>query len=340
MLHLSLDRELSVNMITTLPSRQNAGRQGVRPINLRRDTHQVLQLLDVAFGSELDAENRRSLQRSLIMASQPWFQPLVFPPGAAMPGFVWEQDDLIVGNVSIMQTLEPGRYIIANVAVHPDWRRRGIAHELMQTALSHLVGKRAHTVMLQVKRHNQAAKDLYLQLGFREVGAVTSWYGTPPYIHDLPLYEGGPVIRPLRHREWRAAYILDTASMAADLNWPDPLRHDRYKTGLWASLKNFANGCQAEHWVTSNSADRLTGVASIYSEWQRPHTVTLRIHPDSCGQLERYLLAKVLRRLDYLPRRQVRLDHPAEDALTNQLLQEAHFRLQRTLVVMRLDLDF
>ena len=339
MLTLSLHREFSANMITTLPSRQDAGRYGVRPINLRRDTHQVLQLLDVAFGSELDAENRRSLQRSLIMASQPWFQPLVFPPGMALPGFIWEEDGLIVGNVSIMQSQEPGRYIIANVAVHPDWRRRGIARQLMQTALSHLVGRRAHTVMLQVKQHNQAAKELYLRLGFSEIGALTSWSGTPPYIRNLPLYEGGPAIRSLRQREWRAAYALDIASMPADLNWPDPLRSDTYKTGLWASLKNFANGRQAEHWVTSNSADRLTGLASIFSEWQRPHTVTLRIHPDSCGQLERYLLAKVLRRLDYLPQRQVRLDHPANDALMNQLLHEAHFRPQRTLIVMRLDLD-
>lgn len=338
MLTLSLRQEFSANMITTLPSRQDAGRQGVRPINLRRDTYQVLQLLDMAFGSELDAENRRSLQRSLIMASQPWYQPLVFPPGMALPGFIWEEDGSIVGNVSIMQTQEVGRYIIANVAVHPAWRRRGIAHQLMQTALSHLAGKRAHTIMLQVKQHNQAARELYLRLGFREIGAVTSWYGTPPYIRSLPMFEGGPTIRPLRHREWHAAYTLDLASMPADLNWPDMLRYDTYKTGLWVSLKNFANGRQAEHWATSNSADRLTGLASIYSEWQRSHMVTLRIHPDSRGQLERYLLAKALRRLDYLPQRQVRLDHPADDALMNQLLQEAQFRSQRTLIVMRLDL--
>lgn len=324
-------------MITTLSSRQNAGRFGVRPINLRQDTLQVLQLLDVAFGSELDAENRRSLQRSLMMASQSWYQPLVPVPGAAMPGFVWEADRRIVGNVSILQTRESTRFIIANVAVHPEWRRRGIAYGLMQAALAHLLERHARVVVLQVKQHNEAAKDLYLRLGFIETGAVTSWYSTPSTIRSLPLYGGGPNIRALRRREWRAAYALDVASMPADLNWPDPLAHNAYNTGLWTRLGHFVNGRQVEHWVTSNSEDRLTGLASIASEWQRPHKLSMRVHPDSRGQLERHLLAKLLRRLEYLPRRRVRMDHPAEDALMNQMLREANFQPQRTLQVMRLD---
>ena len=338
MLHLILPRESYPDMITILPSRQNAGRHGVRPINLRQDTRQILQLLDLTFSAELDTENRRALQRSLTMVSQPWYQPLVPAPGTAMPGFVWEEAGQVVGNVSMMETRQPGRFIIANVAVHPDWRRRGIAAEMMQAALDYLRNRRAHVVVLQVKQHNAPARNLYLRLGFAEIGAITGWMAASSHIRPLPLYSGGPTIRALRRREWRAAYTLDAASMPADLHWPDPLTADAYKTGFWPSLRGFFNGRQGEYWVTSNSEDRLTGLASIISEWQRPHLLTIRVHPDSRGQLERHLLAKLLRRLDYLPQRRVRLDHPAEDALMNQMLQEAHFQPQRTLIVMRLDL--
>jgi hypothetical protein len=55
--------------------------------------------------------------------------------------------------------------------------------------------------------------------------------------------------------------------------------------------------------------------------------------------LERPLLAKLMRRLQYLPRRNVQIDHPDDDELVNSLLQEANFQPRRTLTHMRLDLD-
>ncbi len=67
------------------------------------------------------------------------------------------------------------------------------------------------------------------------------------------------------------------------------------------------------------------------------HYVTLRIRPDLAGQLEKPLLAKVMRRLHYLPRRNVRIDHPEADEVTSALLKESNFSAQRTLTHMRLD---
>ena len=63
------------------------------------------------------------------------------------------------------------------------------------------------------------------------------------------------------------------------------------------------------------------------------------VHPDAAGRLERPLLAKLVRRLQYLPRRNVRIDHPDNDIVTNALLTEANFTVQRTLTHMRLDLS-
>lgn len=338
MLAFAVDSPFSLAMHTTLAARGSAGRRGVRSINLRQDTRQILNLLDIAFGSELDQDNRRILHRSLLLASQPWYQPALTPLSGPALGFVWEEANIVVGNVSILRTNENGRYIIANVAVDPEWRRQGIARQLMEASLQHLQEHHAHTILLQVKEHNQAAQKLYQQLGFISQGSLTSWQHNATPLKELPLYHHGSEIRPLRGREWWAAYQLDLAAMPSDLNWPDPLPTNTYKNGLWIWFNNFMNARQTEHWAMTNSQEQLIGIASIYSEWSRAHNLALRVHPDSRGQIERPLFAKLLRRLAYLPRRQVRMDHPADDTLTSQLLREVGFQPQRTLTVMRLDL--
>jgi hypothetical protein len=94
-----------------------------------------------------------------------------------------------------------------------------------------------------------------------------------------------------------------------------------------------------ETWAAAEVNDRLAGLATISSQWGRSHLLTLRVHPDAAGRLERPLLAKLVRRLQYLPRRNVRIDHPDDDIVTNALLTEANFTVQRTLTHMRLDLS-
>jgi hypothetical protein len=64
----------------------------------------------------------------------------------------------------------------------------------------------------------------------------------------------------------------------------------------------------------------------------------MRVHPEWKGEVERPLLAKLLRRLRYLPNRRIRIDHPAGDEMTNALLQNAGLRARRTLTTMRLEL--
>ena len=71
-------------------SNQQTNEDGPRPINLRSDARQVLQLLEIVFGSSLDAKNRRRLHNSLTLVSQPWTQPL-FTSSGFSPGFVWTE---------------------------------------------------------------------------------------------------------------------------------------------------------------------------------------------------------------------------------------------------------
>jgi len=65
---------------------------------------------------------------------------------------------------------------IANVAVHPEFRRRGIAERLILTVLAE--DPRIRWAGLEVRRGNAAARAMYRKLGFEETGVRERYYTT------------------------------------------------------------------------------------------------------------------------------------------------------------------
>ena len=84
---------------------------------------------------------------------------------------------------------------------------------------------------------------------------------------------------------------------------------------------------------------QLVGLATIISDWGRPHNIELRVLPGWRGRLERPLLAKIIRRLRYLRGTSILFDHPADDETVNGLLQASNFQTKRYLTLMQLDLE-
>jgi N-acetylglutamate synthase-like GNAT family acetyltransferase len=106
---------------------------------------------------------------------------------ASLPltGFVWEEDGRIVGNASLIPFRDKGRriYLIANIAVHPDFRRRGIARTLTRRAMKHGWSKKATALWLHVRDDNPGAIKLYNDLEFQEIARRTTWVAKPdPHI--------------------------------------------------------------------------------------------------------------------------------------------------------------
>ena len=328
-------------MVITLPA-QERPLSGPRPINLNKDVPQVIKLLELTFGHRLGGDGQR-LFSSETGLSQPAFLWRLNPMSSKLAlGYVWEEDGRIVGNATLLPTRTKGRYLVVNVAVHPDFRRRGIARSLMDALVELLRERNGRQILLQVVKDNTAAINLYQSMHFEPLGSMTTWRCSLSRLHDIEpavVRETEPPIRELSRQEWQPAYQLDIACLPPDLNWPEPLPQDAYKTGFWRRVDNFLNGRRNETWVTVNQNNQLTGLASIWSEWGRAHQVTLRVHPAWKGRLERPLLAKIIRRLHYLPRRNIRLDHPDDDELVNHLLREANFQPRRTLTHLRLNIS-
>ena len=77
---------------------------------------------------------------------------------------------------------------VMNVAVHPDFRRRGIGEGLVAALEEELKKQGSQQLTLEVRVSNESAKALYSKLGFREVS-------------EEFLEDGIPHVRMLRCRE-------------------------------------------------------------------------------------------------------------------------------------------
>ncbi len=68
---------------------------------------------------------------------------------------------------------------VMNVAVHPDFRRRGIAEALVKSLTEELKKIESRCLALEVRASNVPAIALYEKLGFGEVGRRKNYYRNP-----------------------------------------------------------------------------------------------------------------------------------------------------------------
>ena len=83
----------------------------------------------------------------------------------------------VVGYIGSQSSIDESD--VMNVAVHPDWRRRGIAEKLMIDLISALKNRGSHALLLEVRASNSPAIALYEKMGFQQVGLRKNYYRNP-----------------------------------------------------------------------------------------------------------------------------------------------------------------
>ena len=68
---------------------------------------------------------------------------------------------------------------INNLAVHPEWRGRGLGRRLLDGVLSAAYEMGVRRATLEVRRSNVAAQHLYAAAGFRVVAVRADYYAQP-----------------------------------------------------------------------------------------------------------------------------------------------------------------
>ena len=86
-------------------------------------------------------------------------------------------DGTILGYAGLLVVLDEG--YITNVAVCPDYRRQGIAGELLGVFRRFAEGNKLAFLTLEVRESNAPARALYAKYGYKEVGVRKNYYDHP-----------------------------------------------------------------------------------------------------------------------------------------------------------------
>jgi len=283
---------------------------------------QVADLIEVVFRGDLDPFGLRMVREMRAMGRAGYLgwalSRLLLPPMARPHGFVWEEDGRVVGNAGLLAVNGfPERWVLANVAVDPGYRRRGIGRQMVEAAIGLAVERGATTLYLQVEPDNAPAQLLYRRLAFEELTTRTTWRrpaGRYPKSANLR-----SVIRPRRRGEWARQWELVAAVYPEGLFWPYPLDPIFFRA---------AGTLGRRHWLAWEG-DRLLGSLTIREGNSMRMVILAR--PEAQGEVERDLVSFGLGITR--GRKPVAIDYLSD--IATQPLKDLGFRPVRTLTWMR-----
>lgn len=87
------------------------------------------------------------------------------------------EDGRLAGYCCMYEVLDEGE--IVNVAVAPEFRRKGIAGKMLEALLEKECRREVLNVFLEVREHNGAAVSLYEKFGFKKIGIRKNFYEKP-----------------------------------------------------------------------------------------------------------------------------------------------------------------
>ncbi|HJS28391.1 MAG TPA: GNAT family N-acetyltransferase [Anaerolineales bacterium] len=308
----------------------------LRHFDVTRDLEAVADLIEECFAETMTSDGHRFLRHMRSAARNPRFlrwalsvsDYVTFP----LTGYVWEEGGRIVGNVSMIPYTHRGKriYLIANVAVLPQYRRQGIARALTEQALDQARRRRqVSETWLQVRDDNQAALQLYQSVGYTEQARRTTWLNRS----DFWPPQTAPRVKvvPQRASDWPQQKSWLKRLYPDQLTWNLHINYGLLRPGLLGWARRLFSGSQIKQWSALREG-QLAGVLSWQPNIDTPDSLWLAAPPDG-EELAIQSLVGALRQL--LPaRRRFSLDLPS--GLGVRSLEGAGFTRDQTLIWMTL----
>jgi predicted N-acetyltransferase YhbS len=308
----------------------------LRPLNILRDLPAVADLIETCFAATLDSDGKRYIQQMRKAGRDNvflrWATTAVETVSMPLSGYVWEEAGQIIGNVSLIPYRNGGKrvYLIANVAVRPDYRRRGIGRALTVAAMQHARQKRADETWLHVRDDNPGAIALYLGLGFRERARRTSWQAVPD--RGACLDGLGVSVGPRLGRDWNEQQTWLQRAYPDHLTWYQSIPWLSLRPGLLPSFYRMFLDFESRHW-TVHAGERLLAALAWQAGAGRADHLWLAAPTEGSDRAVTALLLNARRQLAW--RQQLLLDYPGGEYTA--AIQAAGFQAQRTLIWMQWD---
>ncbi len=220
----------------TIPARADA-HPNLRPLNILRDLPAVADLIETCFSSTMDSEGKRYVQDMRRAGNDnsfvKWANRAAETTSLPLSGYVWDENGKIIGNTSLVpfRHNKQRTYLIANVAVHPEHRRKGIARALTERALQHAREKKVNNIWLHVRDDNPGAIDLYTKLGFIERARRTSWQAVTDF--HAPSLNTDIAITTRHPRDWPTQLNWLSRLYPDALAWHRNWNFNSLRPGFW-----------------------------------------------------------------------------------------------------------
>jgi ribosomal protein S18 acetylase RimI-like enzyme len=305
----------------------------LRPFNAQSDLKPVADLVELCFAETLDHDGRLVIRRMRAAAKRKgvlgWATVKAEWADMMLSGYVWEQNSQIVGNISLIPYHTKGKriFLIANVAVHPDHRRRGIARKLTIEGIKHAQKQGVHRTWLHVREENKAALDLYQSLGYSERTRRTTWFSNPDYPTDFSS-NGLSFGRP-KKRYWSTQLSWLKKNYPLEISWHLNINSKALQPGFLGAINRFFYHGEVRQWIVVQGR-KFSGALSWISSTSHADNLLLAAPPDADETILTSLLIHA--RTHLWTSRSLRLEYPAR--LNERAIQDAGFYTQQTLIWM------
>jgi ribosomal protein S18 acetylase RimI-like enzyme len=307
----------------------------LRPLNVLRDLSAVADLIELCFSPTMDNDGQRYLS-DMRRASRDdsflrWASHMSETASMPLMGYVWEQDGRIIGNASLIPFRDRGKriYLIANVATHPDYRRRGIGRALTERVMKQARDKNASAIWLHVRDDNPSAIKLYQDLGFQEIARRTTWQGSPE--HRLPVPDTGIQIVPRHPRFWPLQQDWLRRLYPNDLSWYQSWNTNALRPGFWNWFYLLFIDFNIKQWAAVQD-DELLATLTWMPQGDRSESLFAATGSAGTGsEALTSLLVHARRTITYPP--YLTLDYPVDEM--TDAINAAGFKPRRTLLWMR-----
>lgn len=308
-------------------------------MSMFRDLSSVADLIEVCFADTMDRDGQRYI-RDMRRASRDnsflsWASNMTENASLPLTGFVWVENSSIVGNVSLIPFRDKGQriYLIANIAVHPDHRRRGIGRILTQQAMQYGWQKKSSALWLHVRDDNPGAIKLYADLGFQEITRRTSWVAKPDSLLESPDADLQIVGRHPRfwtqQQDWLRRLYPDV------LNWYRPFNINALRPGLLNWLYQIFIDMNIKQWAAVRNDELLATLSWMPTNGRADELIagTPRVQSDVETSAKALTQLLIHARRELPTRFSLSLEYPGGE-MTDAFIS-AGFTERRTLLWMR-----
>jgi len=257
-----------------------------------------------------------------------------------LSGFVWLEDGLVVGNITVQRASQRGdRWQIANVAVAPAYRRRGIANRLMNVALEHVQNSGGRWAVLQVYARNYKARRIYENLDFEYLSGMADLEAPAGVNAGVTLPSHIPKFHTFSANQWPELYDLASRQLNENAQWWRSVRRSEFQITIEQQIGEWFSrtiGRRKVYRRCIQTTPRFDAAVVLTAQrWEGRHKLQLWTRPDQYGQHEDALIRWALATLGDYPALPVELALPTDHEAALDAAKRHGFQVKRTLLTMR-----